>query len=109
MAGQAPVNASDLVLLTGTVLTQEHNLRKRQSVWHKINKLFSYSYKWFWAFEYPIYHYFHAVIRNIKYAINLIVDLAICYVPIQHPGGGGREALEKISTGVHMLSFGFEI
>ena len=38
---QHPVNASDLVLLTGTVITREHNLRKCQSVWHKIIKLFS--------------------------------------------------------------------
>ena len=41
MAGQTCVNASDLVLFTETVITQEHSLRKCQSVWHKINKFFS--------------------------------------------------------------------
>ena len=41
VAGQASVNASDLVLLTGTVITHEHILRKSQSVWHEINKFFS--------------------------------------------------------------------
>ena len=38
VTGQASVNASNLVLLTGTVITQEHNLRKYLSVWHKVNK-----------------------------------------------------------------------
>ena len=40
MAGQSSVNVSDPVLLTGTVITQEHNLKKCQSVWHKIDKFF---------------------------------------------------------------------
>ena len=38
--GQTSVNVSDLVLLTGAVITQEHILRECQSVWHKINKFF---------------------------------------------------------------------
>ena len=81
MVGQASVNSSHLVSLTGTVITQEHNVRKCQSVWHKISKFLA-RWKWFWAFKDPIDHYFHAIIRNIKYAINLIGDLAVCYVPI---------------------------
>ena len=40
MAGQTSVNVSDLVLLTGAVITQEHNLRMCQSVWYRINKFF---------------------------------------------------------------------
>ena len=81
MARKTSVNVSDLVLLTEDVITQEHHIRKCQSVWHKINKFLA-RWKWFWAFEDTICRYFHALIRNIKYAINLIEDLATCYVPI---------------------------
>ena len=81
MAGQTSVNVSDLVLLRRAVITQGHNLRKCQSVWHKMNN-FLVRWKWFWAFEDTICHYFHALIRKIKYTINLIGDLAVCYVPI---------------------------
>ena len=63
MAGQTPVNVSDLVLLTEAVITQEHNLRKCQSVWHEINNFLA-RWKWFWAFEDTISHYFHVLIRN---------------------------------------------
>ena len=75
MAQKTSVNVSDLVLLTRAVIT--HNLRKCITVRHKINHFLA-RWKWFWA----ICHYFHALIRNVKYAINLIGDSAVCYVPI---------------------------
>ena len=68
MAEKISVNVYDLVLLTGAVITQVHNFLAR--------------WKWFWVFEDAICHYFHALIRNIKYAINLIRDSAVCFVPI---------------------------
>ena len=82
MAGKTSVNVSELFLLAGAVITQEHNLRKCLSLCSI--KLINYlaRWKWFWAFEDAIFHYFHALMRNIKYAINLTGDWAVCYVPI---------------------------
>ena len=36
MAGHTFVDVSDMVLLLGAVITEEHNLRECQSVHHKI-------------------------------------------------------------------------
>ena len=81
MAEQTSDSVYEQVLLTEAMITQEHNLRKCQSVWHKINK-FLVRWKCFWTFEDAICHYFHVLIRNIKYTIYLTGDLAVCYVPI---------------------------
>ena len=81
MAEQTSDNVSGLVLLTEFVTTQEHNLRKCQFLWHKINKFLA-GWKSSRAFEDAICHYLHVLIRNIKYTINLTGDLAVCYVPI---------------------------
>ena len=75
MAGKAFVNASDLVLLPGAVITKEHNLRNRLCLCGIKLIDFSARYNWFWAFEDAICHYFHALIRNIY----LIGNLAVCY------------------------------
>ena len=82
MAGKTFVNASDLVLLPGVVITQEHNLRNCLSMCGIKLIDFQARCNWFWAFEDAICHYFHALIRNIQQTINLIGNLAVCYGPI---------------------------
>ena len=82
MAGKTFINVSDLVLLTGAVITRGHNLKKCLSLCGIKLIKFLARWKWFWAFEDDIVHYFHPLIRNIKYAIYLIGDWAVCYVAI---------------------------
>ena len=82
MAEQTSANVSDLVFLIETVITQKHNPRKCQSVWHKINNFLA-KRKWFQVFEDAICYYYHVLyIRNIKYTIDLMADSVVCYVPI---------------------------
>ena len=78
------------------MIPQEHDLRKCQSVCHKIKNILA-GWKWFWAFEDPNYHYFYAIIRNIKYAINLIGiwQSVVCQSNIEGGGGGTRKNLDR--------------
>ena len=82
MAERTPVNISDLVLLTGTVITQEHYLTKCQSVWHRINKIFSYLDRSDSGHLKMPFVIIFMHLSETKYAINLIGDSAVCYVPI---------------------------
>ena len=78
MAGHTYVYVSGLVLLPGPVITQEHTFRECQSVHHKIKTFFSKMKMVLGFYQMPFVIIF---IRNIKYAMNLIGNSAVCYVP----------------------------
>ena len=79
MAGKTSVNVSDLVLLTGAVITQEHNLRMCLSLCGIKLINFLARCKWFSAFEDAICHYFHALIRNkVRYSSHKGFGSLLC-------------------------------